>query len=268
MRGEVGAAVKKKARYETEAALCADFIAWVRRENGLVRYGETLPVWTVYAETAGWDILLVAEDGTQIGVEAKLSFNMKVLQQCLPDTWSDWHDRGPDYRAVLVPSWDSDAARVCNALGLALIGSGGGWQNDFRPGLLQNEAGGGWHYWSPGQREKLPEFVPDVAAGMPSPLRLTQWKIAALRIVATLELRGYVTRKDFGTHKIDSRRWCGPSGWLQPGERRGEWVRGPALDFEKQHPEVYQQVLAEIKAGWVDTPRADPDPVQQELAHG
>lgn len=242
---------KKQPRYETEAALCADFIEWLKvphRHNG-----SDAPKWTPYAETAGWDILLVAEDGTQIGVQAKLRFNMKVLQQCLPHTWDEWHDRGPDYRAVLVPEWDSGDARIANALGLALIGhSGNHWhQPTFRPGLLQNECGGGWHYWSPREREKLPEYVPDVPAGASGPIQLTKWKIAALRIVATLEVRGFVTREDFRQHAIDSRRWTGPGGWLVPRSDRmqhaGQYIRGAGLDFDKQHPEVYAQVLADVR---------------------
>jgi hypothetical protein len=241
--------VKKPEKYATEAALCADFIAWVKRDGREYRTGEKPVAWTVYAETAGWDILLVGPDGTQIGIEAKLRFNMKVLQQCLPDTWDGWHDQGPDYRAVLVPDWSSDDARVCNALGLALLGrNGSGWREaSFRPGLLENESGGGWHYWSPRERCKLPEFVPDVAAGCPAPLRLTQWKVAALRITATLEVRGHVTRQDFREYSIDPRRWTGPGGWLLPGAVPGQFVRAPALDFDKQHPEVYAQVLAEVR---------------------
>lgn len=239
-----------KKTFDTEADLCAAFIEWVKSPIDHRRYRREEPLhWTVYPETAGWDILLVGADGTQIGIEAKLRFNMKVLQQCLPDTWGDWHDCGPDYRAVLVPQWDSDVARVCNALGLALLGhTGAGWgRNDFRPGLLENECGGGWHYWSPREREKLPDYVPDVPAGAPAPLRLTEWKVAALRITATLELRGFVTREDFRQYGIDSRRWTGPGGWLLPTEKRGQYTRSPALDFDKQHPDVYAKVLLEVR---------------------
>ena len=80
----------KVPRYKTEAALCADFITWVKAESGTQRrFGAgRSPVWTPYAETAGWDILLVAADGTQIGVQAKLRFNLKVIAQSIPDRWS------------------------------------------------------------------------------------------------------------------------------------------------------------------------------------
>jgi hypothetical protein len=247
----------KKPRYETEVALCADFIAWVKRSAGQRAHGSgTIPKWTPYAETAGWDILLAAEDGTQIGVQAKLKFNMKVLQQAVPECWDHWHDRGPDYRAILVPEQDSGQMNLCAALGLTMFWpTGPRWMDqrvDFNPGLDMEHWNGGWHYWSPRKRCELPEFVPDVQAGASAPVQLTKWKIAALRIVATLDVCGHVTRQDFKAHGVDPRRWTGPGGWLVPRSERmqdaGQFIRGPGLDFDRQHPDVYAQVLAEVRA--------------------
>jgi hypothetical protein len=241
--------MKKKPKYEPEAALCADFIAWAKAEAGKFYRGVKVPVWTPYAETAGWDILLVAPDGTQIGVQAKLKFNMKVLAQSIPDGWRHWNDTGPDYRAVLVPENDSTHAAICAALGLTMFHST--FRDGFAPGL-DMIWGESWHYWSPRKRCELPEFVPDVVAGDSAPVQLTKWKIAALRIVATLECRGYVTRQDFRNYDLDSRRWTGPGGWLVPRsesmQHAGQYVRGPGLDFDQQHPVVYAQVFAEVTA--------------------
>jgi hypothetical protein len=241
----------KTPRYETEAALCADFIAWVKAEGGKLNRGVKTPTWTPYAETAGWDILLVAGDGTQIGVQAKLKFNMKVLSQSVPESWDHWHDRGPDYRAILVPEQDSAHANLCAALGLTMFhASGRAWpgrSSDFSPDLSMEHWNGGWHYWSPRERCELPEFVPDVIAGDSAPVQLTKWKIAALRIVATLEVRGHVTRQDFRGYGVDPRRWTGVGGWIKPGEQPGQFVRGDNLDFDRQHPEVYAKVLAEVR---------------------
>jgi hypothetical protein len=114
----------------------------------------------------------------------------------------------------------------------------------FSPGLNMNHSTG-WHYWSPHKRSPLPDYVPDVPAGASGPVQLTKWKIGALRIVAVLELRGHVTREDFRAHQIDPRRWTGPAGWLQSTDIPGRYVRGPDLDFDKQHPTIYAQVLAE-----------------------
>lgn len=239
-----GDAMKKTPLYALESDLCADFIRWVAAGSARARG----PRWTAYAETAGWDILLVAEDGTQIGVQAKLKANLKVLAQCLPEAWEAWHDRGPDYRAVLVPDSDSSYEGICAALGLMVIRPyRGGSPTTFTPELGMEHWNGGWHYWSPRQRCEVPEFVPDVVAGASAPVQLTKWKIAALRIVATLELRGYVTRNDFKAQRIDPRRWTGPGGWLVPAAQPGQFTRGPGLDFDRQHPDVYAQVLAKVR---------------------
>lgn len=241
----------KTPRYETEAALCADFIAWVKASAGKFNQGVKTPVWTPYAETADWDILLVAEDGTQIGVQAKLKFNMKVLAQSIPDSWDDWRGTGPDYRAVLVPEHNVTHERICAALGLKMIArQSRSWgPPEFSPGLdMAASWCGGWHYWSPAKHHVLPEFVPDVTAGASGPVQLTKWKIAALRIVATLDVRGHVTRQDFRNYGVDPRRWTGPGGWLKTTEVPGQYVRGDGLDFDRQHPDVYAQILAEVKA--------------------
>ena len=257
----------REPRYKTEADLCAAFITWAKAEAGRRSWGVETPAWTPYAETAGWDILLVGADGTQIGIQAKLKFNLKVIAQSIPERWAHWHDVGPDYRAVLVPERDDTAEQICAALGLMLFSpgrSGYGMQPDeFSPGLAMEHAQG-WHYWSPRKRCELPEFVPDVPAGASGPVQLTKWKVAALRVVATLEVRGFVTREDFRRLQVDPRRWTGPSGWLVAGAVPGRFVRGPDLDFDAQHPVVYAQVLAKVReqlAGEVVAPA----PRQQEL---
>lgn len=247
---------KEAPRYASEAELCADFIAWMKATAGKVgRWGVTTPNWTAYAETAGWDILLVAEDGTQIGVQAKLRFNLKVLQQAVPDAWEAWHRSGPDYRAVLVPELDHAYANLCSALGLVMFAPRGRFAGEehaptqFSPGLDMDQGwnGMGWHYWSPEKRCELPAYVPDVVAGASGPVQLTKWKVAALQIVALLKLRGYVTRADFRELGIDPRRWTGPGGWVVPGAAPGQWIRGNKLDFDRQHPEVFAQVLVDVE---------------------
>ncbi len=241
--------MKKTKLYATEAALCAAFIDWAKAQGGTVRRGIRAPIWTPYAETEGWDILLVAEDGTQIGVQAKLAFNMKVLAQTVPGCWDHWHDRGPDYRAVLVPERNADHMAICASLGLMMFTPPQGrWESGFAPGL-DMEHSVGWHYWSPRKRCPLPEFVPDVVAGASAPVQLTKWKIAALRVIATLELQGFVTRDDFKRLAVDPRAWTGPAGWLLRGAEPGQFVRG-SVAFDTQHPTVYAQVLAEMQKTW------------------
>lgn len=249
--------MKRAPMFDTEADLCAAFIRWVDGQAGRSSRNGTVARWTCYAETAGWDILLVAPDGTQIGVQAKLRFNMKVLQQTVHDgCFGAWRDNGPDFRAILIPQRDVDAMELCGALGITLFAPAGfaGYDDDrnllpeFGPGL-DGEVFGGWHYWSPRKRCELPEFVPDVVAGASGPVQLTKWKVQALRICARLEIRGHVTRQDFRVLGIDPRRWLGPQGWLVADPARpGEFTRADGLDFDRQHPTVYAQVLAEQRA--------------------
>lgn len=240
----------KPKKFATEADLCASFIAWVKHCGGKIFHGgKRCPVWTVYAETADWDILLVAEDGTQIGVQAKMAFNMKVLVQTIPSSWSSFHQIGPDYRAILIPEQDSRAKTICGALGIIVFSARSytyrGEVQEFEPGV--DYPCDDWHWWSPEKRERLPNYVPDVIAGASGPVKLTEWKVRALRIVALLELQGTVSRADFRSHNVDPRRWTGPGGWLVPTEKPGIYARGPGLDFDRQHPQVYQQVLSELR---------------------
>lgn len=239
-----------KDLFATEADLCAAFTAWAQRSSGEYDFGVQTPKWTPYAETEGWDILLVGSDGAQIGIQAKLKFNLKVLDQTVPDCWSAWHQTGPDYRAVLVPE-ASGYERLCAALGIVMFYCSGPHYGrnpggfDFAPGLNLERGNGGWHYWNPEKRHPLPRFVPDVVAGASGPVQLTKWKIAALRIVARLEIHGYVTRRDFREVLVDIRRWIGPNGWLCAGAVPGQFVAAAEMPFAAQHPGVYPQVLAE-----------------------
>lgn len=240
---------KREPVFKTEADLCAAFIAWTKRWG-----------WTAYAETAGWDIVLVRSSGVQIGVQAKLAFNTKVLAQSLPHYARD-AEIGPDYRVVLVDRTTDGAREVCEALGLVLFHAEHyrsfrepriGFSPSNEPELNHHEFsryGNAWYDWNPRQRIKLPDYVPDVAAGASGPVQLTPWKIGALKLIATMDLRGYVTRDDFRMHSINPSRWMQRTGqfaWLVDGGVPGQWKRGPALDFDRQHPTVYAQIRNEI----------------------
>lgn len=122
------------------------------------------------------------------------------------------------------------------------------WER-FEPTLPQSGADWAsreWYELAPTSRHALPEYVPDVVAGAASPVQLTNWKIGALRIMALLERRGYVTREDFKVAGIDHRRWISPrTGWLVA--RDGRWYAGDALpDFRGQHPVVFERVKADM----------------------
>lgn len=232
--------------YDDEADLCAHF-------------AESVPkTWTVYAETGGWDLLLVRnEDGFQIGVQAKMHFNPHVLSQALDDHRGMCETEGPDCRAVLVPAGRPQLhmGRLAAHCGVTVITCARKldrhrWRREpFDPELPSGRSSWSeerdWHEFGPATRIKLPEYVPDVAAGASAPLQLTEWKIKALKIAATLELRGFVTRQDFSKLHLDHRRWMVPGfQWLVL--EGGVYKKGPNMpNFAAQHPKVYAEIKAD-----------------------
>lgn len=263
-----------KAIFPTEAALCAAFIEDVNRVGG----------WTVYPETAGFDILCVYDrTGHQLGVEAKLALNARVAEQILPGVAGySVGGAGPDFRAVLVPTITDANEGIATLLGIVGVmvfkpcwtyerggryGSSApgigrthptfidlfahnGWPHrpyDPEAGATGDHGSPAWFDWNPVRRCELPEIVPDVAAGVPAPTMLTQWKIGALRVLAELEVEGSITAAGVRAYGIDARRFCASDGWLQQlGE--GRWARGALPAFDQKHPEAYAQVLGEYRA--------------------
>ncbi len=258
-------AAEIKALYPTEAALCARLIECLSSTGG----------WQIYPETAGFDILAVWKaTGHQLGIEAKLQLNAKVADQILPSDWYGGHRQGPDFRAVLVPCTTEanyGIARMLDALGVQVLvpdSCTGRWKPqpgeqiqrgvhradlrisspwDTEGGQLHDYCQPAWFDWNPQHRCTLPEIVPLVAAGVPAPIRLTPWKIGALKVLADIEVDGFTTAKGVRAHGVDPRRFCASDGWLQQlGD--GKWARGSIPAFDQQHPEAYAQVLAEALA--------------------
>ncbi|HFF6004442.1 TPA: hypothetical protein ACGCGV_000954 [Stenotrophomonas maltophilia] len=258
-------AAEIKALYPTEAALCNRLIECLSSTGG----------WEIYPETANFDILAVWKaTGHQLGIEAKLQLNAKVADQILPHRWGGSGGDGPDFRAVLVPCTTEanyGIARMLEALGVQVLvpdSCSGRWRQqpgeqiqrevhradlrspapwDAETGNLYDYGQPAWFDWNPTHRCVLPEIVPLVAAGVPAPLRLTPWKIGALKVLADIELDGFTTAKGVRAHGVDPRRFCASDGWLQQlGE--GRWARGSIPAFDKQHPEAYADVLATARA--------------------
>lgn len=236
---------KKAPTYATEAELCNAFLEEVAKEN----------MWTAYAETQGWDILLVRKtDGFQIGIQAKLKLNTAVINQAIDDSRHSVDHAGPDCRAVLVPDWGGgDYSAIAAYVGLTVLRvDRRAWNPQSAritpalPKLGSSWSESYWHEWTPARRHKLPDYVPDVQAGAKSPVQLTDWKIRALKIEIIMDKRGHITREDFRVLAIDHRRWTAPgSGWLEKiGD--GRWTRGkyyPAATARRQHPTVYAKLL-------------------------
>lgn len=235
----------KPETFAKEVDLCAAFI-------------ECLPKgWTAYPETGGFDIVLRRDrDGFQIGVEAKLKLNTKVILQAVePLGHYLVAAEGPDCRAVLVPHGETmGLAELLPHVGLTAIVmrfdrgkiSEHSSTSAFYPHLPDGKSEWGdsdWYERAPAKRITLPEWVPDVMAGDSAPVALTHWKIGAIKIVITLEKRGFVTRQDFAHFKISMSRWT-QQHWLVRGE--GGWVAGKYLpDFRAQHPKNFVQIEAD-----------------------
>ena len=213
-------AKEMKAEFASEAELCATFI-------------KQLPQgWTAFAETAGFDILLVRDsDGAQIGVEAKKTLNAKVVLQAAESGGVYLIDHsGPDFRAVLVPygKAGSELAAVCRLLSITVIEmktkvvfqqQQWGPKKKFTPDLpaVGNSTWReDWFDLTPWKRCPLPEYVPDVTAGASSPSTLSDSALDGLvtGIVVENEQIGpnrYVARLGvlFDRNRAASIRRCG-----------------------------------------------------------
>lgn len=233
--------------WTSEAAMVADFSAFATKAG-----------WVAYAETAGWDVLLARpEDGFQIGIEAKLSLNAKVLCQVLErERWGG--EEGPDVHAVLVPAIKAVGGLqvIAARLGVVVIEGSGPhrWASPkgpiFAPRLptVRDDVLNWREDWPercPDRRHPLPDYVPDVTGGHSAPVKLTAWKIAALKAMALLETRGAITRADLKALRLHPSRWT--QYWLK-SDGQGGWVETKNTpNFRVQHPVNYEQIKADIE---------------------
>lgn len=244
-----------------ESDLCENFIGPAET------YG-----WTCYPETSGWDILMVRDD-VQIGVQAKLRANIKVIAQCLPPMY--WWGRkllpnirrkvvkrGPHYRTILVPektakSTLKDMTCIGEALGLWVFTDNHfGWHL-LETGSLMNPD----YNWEPEEPEWVPDIIlKDVVPGASSPLQCTKWKQRALKLLARALVRGEVTSADakeldismdFFVNRYNSDQWLVRKG------RQGRFYTyelWPAANLppsskrpDIEHPEAFEYFVEEEK---------------------
>lgn len=229
-------------RFPTEAALCEAFVTWVRNGGG-TRY----PPWKVYPETGDFDLLLVDPDGRQMGVEAKLSMNAKVLVQALPSRWNQ--GEGPDWRAILVPRINEELSEIARLHGIIVFTPYPTQMRervDFDP-MLTETMYSTWFDWNPERRCELPPMIPNVPAGVPAPVKLTMWKVGALKVLAHIEVHGSITAREVRGYGVDPRRFCSTDGWLKSAGD-GKWTRGTIPAFDAQHPDEYAEILRQARA--------------------
>lgn len=239
----------------TEAELCDKFISLLPEE------------WTVYAETGGYDMVLVHASGVQIAVEAKTSLNPKVLTQIVDTGLGYYSDYGPDFKAVLVGKSQLHMKTLCKALGITVvtIRERDNWPSkeisyEIEPELPELKSFDEFNlqrmfFWNdrhwfdlfPHKRLGLPEYVPDVRAGVPSPSVLGSWKIQAIKVCIWIERNKTINRSHFKSFEVDPSRWMN-GYWLKKSGVRGKWIAGqsfPAESFRAQHPKVYAQIEAD-----------------------
>lgn len=241
--------MKKDCPFTTEAEMVACWLDQLRH----VMDQRKAQDWTIYPETAGWDILLVHREGFQLGIEAKLSLNAKVLSQALAGQHYA-EAAGPDYRAVLVPSGSCQLhmAAIADAIGIRILRvrpwERGSWYELGLPdeGDFQWRE---WPCWLPERRCALPDYVPDVSAGHKSPVMLTPWKIKAIRLMILLERRGRVSRGDMKALGISPTRWTDHwNGFLSPSRELGGYVRNERTpDLKAQHPTNWAEIEADFE---------------------
>lgn len=248
------------AVFGTEAEMVREFLLNLER----IESGQ----WTVYPETGDWDLLLVHKTGYQVGLEAKLSLNAKVIDQALSDQHSIWRTNGPDYRGVLVPEGGKQLhlRRICEAIGIGICTVRQPKHGHYySPGLPSESTANNWPNWCPAERVPLPDYIPDVEAGHSAPVKLTEWKIRAIRLMIVLERRGYVTRDDMKKIQISPSRWTDCyNGFLAKGPN-GYVKSGATPDLRGQHPVNYGQIEADTEA-WASAMKLAPlDPEKAML---
>ena len=198
-------------------------------------------------------MLLAHKTGIQVGIEAKLSLNAKVLDQTLPAF--NYDEQGPDYRAVLVPedSLQNHLVGIAGHLGVTIIrlstysASTPMWYaNPSLPDEKFTYGLADWHNWCPKRRCSLPDYVPDVVGGRAAPVQLSEWKIKAIRLLILLERHGYVSRRDMAALGISPSRWTAAyHGFLSPSAKG--YVRNERTpDLKAQHPTIWPQIEADF----------------------
>jgi len=203
-----------------EAELC-ELFADAARADG----------WSVYPETAGWDLLLVwtgpdntvrgPRTGDQVGVEAKLRANVDVLAQAIDrDRYTRPGNPCVNYRAVLVPEATKAFRSVAGALGVVVFTlancepweSKKGWRGRRpRVGIQV-----GAYRASPSKRHWLPPVPLNDSGGRPSPRQMSKWRVGALKLCALLRRRGWITTADFKREGVDPSRWTRARGQNKP----------------------------------------------------
>ena len=239
------------APYKLETDLCAEFIEFVSN-NG----------WDVYPETNDWDIFLVSKKdtknikyGDQVGIEAKLKPNLKVLDQAYIRS-KYYSESGPNFICTLTPLIIPEFARIAAALGLIPVpmfqkiteeNSDPTYKPVFSKfdSLLtkRNRRIYNKQLW-------VPEVKIDVEAGAAGPRKVTQYKIKMVKhCIFMMNNNGMCHSEDFSNNNVGSYRTWLAYGWIKDtGMRSGSkklWILDPKSKDrpDRKWPEVLESLL-------------------------
>jgi len=205
--------------FASETELCVEF----------AEYAKTLG-WRVYPETSGFDLLLVAapevktvgaRPGEQIGVQAKLTVNMHLFAQAIPNARAN---AGPNFFAVLVPSADTDCFAVARRLGVVVFTAA--MYRKWSDPPWQKKLGGLEHLIARHHVFDAPAWTPEVEIwtppGVKSPSIITPWKIDAVKLCLLGEKKGFLTTVDFIEHGISTTLWVARKWIVDTGDKIGK----------------------------------------------
>jgi hypothetical protein len=178
--------IKIYRKYALEKDMC-DELTTRAKTNG----------WIVYPEQGGWDLLLV-RNSIQVGIQAKLRANIKLLSQALVSE----EFAGPHYRAVAVGNSNylekEDFAKIAIGLRLIFIDMNihpDYWLRRVYYTDLWKKRIIPWRYYRhyPKQTLWVPNFIPELDAGVPSPRNVSPWKIAAIKLEMVATKKGWAS---------------------------------------------------------------------------
>lgn len=185
---------KVPKKFESEKEMC-DVLIKAAQKSGF----------TSYPEQGGWDIVLV-RNKVQVGIQAKLRPNLKVVSQAI----SSFEGREkPHYAAIAVGNIkrdeSADLCYVANKCGIVVINM----SNHVNEWLAGNK-GRNWIWSEEGgfvkfarkyriksdSRIWLPEFVPDLEAGIKSPKTVSKFMVIAIKVQEECEKKGWICVDD------------------------------------------------------------------------
>lgn len=195
--------------FGSEQELCEAFITSARAAG-----------YQVHPECGPWDLLVVCRrTGDQIGIQAKLRLSYEVFSQALTTELAG----GPEMHAVLVPLATREFFLVAEYLKIHVF-QGVTLDRLDLPLVFQFAK-----RWTHPVREWAPEVEIATPAGVPSPKKMTRWKMAAVKLCMQARSKGYVTREDMNVLRLS------PTWWLS--RRNGGILEGRVVNGNRRRGE-------------------------------